>query len=174
MFSPHTRGCSAHTRLKFAANVVFPAYAGMFRANSIHHQLLTRFPRIRGDVPARPHQPRKSWQFSPHTRGCSFLETVFGLASAVFPAYAGMFPGPWTHNPVFYGFPRIRGDVPQRPYGAERQNQFSPHTRGCSYYNPRRRSKPRVFPAYAGMFLPQQRRYDPMVGFPRIRGDVPQ
>ena len=31
-FSPHTRGCSSASGLDFASQVVFPAYAGMFRS----------------------------------------------------------------------------------------------------------------------------------------------
>ena len=50
----------------------------------------------------------------------------------VFPAYAGMFPRP----PVWAGkapcFPRIRGDVPLVDDGADKEETFSPHTRGCS------------------------------------------
>ena len=71
VFSPHTRGCSFMACTGGRRHVVFPAYAGMFRANSIHHQLKPRFPRIRGDVPTRVDQPRARFRFSPHTRGCS-------------------------------------------------------------------------------------------------------
>ena len=50
---------------------VFPAYAGMFRANSIYTPLKPCFPRIRGDVPKRSVTVIKFIKFSPHTRGCS-------------------------------------------------------------------------------------------------------
>ena len=30
-------------------------------------------------------------------------------------------------------FPRIRGDVPAMGWTRERAEEFSPHTRGCSY-----------------------------------------
>ena len=51
-------------------------------------------------------------EFSPHTRGCSEATLIERIKEAVFPAYAGMFPGIAT----------LGWDG----------NEFSPHTRGCS------------------------------------------
>ena len=70
-------------------------------------------------------------------------------------------------------FPRIRGDVPNPEPKKLVWPKFSPHTRGCSLYLGRAGWGDGVFPAYAGMFL---RAYSPqlgVLGFPRIRGDVP-
>ena len=70
-------------------------------------------------------------------------------------------------------FPRIRGDVPIFRAPANRTCQFSPHTRGCSFFARRHEDFRRVFPAYAGMF---RHHYNPIrqdISFPRIRGDVP-
>ena len=71
------------------------------------------------------------------------------------------------------GFPRIRGDV---PYGAKlvaEGEMFSPHTRGCSVRKLKYDLTQAVFPAYAGMFLPWAAPVREIMGFPRIRGDVP-
>ena len=50
-FSPHTRGCSAAGTPRADGNLVFPAYAGMFRVPSFGIDKYECFPRIRGDVP---------------------------------------------------------------------------------------------------------------------------
>ena len=50
---------------------------------------------------------------------------------------------------------------------------FSPHARGCSTADEPHQSKPKVFPACAGMFRSRNLKtsYNPC--FPRMRGDVP-
>ena len=50
---------------------------------------------------------------------------------------------------------------------------FSPRTRGCSHKSQRKTPPPRVFPAYAGMFLRRYPAPPPPGSFPRVRGDVP-
>ena len=50
-FSPHTRGCSEALTYNPYKDVVFPAYAGMFRSKMWHRPQKKSFPRIRGDVP---------------------------------------------------------------------------------------------------------------------------
>ena len=111
-FSPHTRGCSVRGRDLLGCRLVFPAYAGMFR--SLRHSGFgaQRFPRIRGDVPQRKRDRKKSWWFSPHTRGCSFREMCYPVFIGVFPAYAGMFLIDARPGRQWVSFPRIRGDVP--------------------------------------------------------------
>ena len=112
MFSPHTRGCSGGYRLMASPLAVFPAYAGMF--------------------PTVVWFKRWKAQFSPHTRGCSHVLVYICCCHAVFPAYAGMFRRCSGFLAVFFGFPRIRGDVPQRSKAMSYTGSFSPHTRGCS------------------------------------------
>ena len=51
---------------------------------------------------------------------------------------------------------------------------FSPHTRGCSCHFPVIEGFKQVFPAYAGMFLAPDRSDFKTIGFPRIRGDIPE
>ena len=111
-FSPHTRGCSAVSKAVSRAWSVFPAYAGMFRADMGVMANLLGFPRIRGDVPANSNSSWVNSEFSPHTRGCSVNESAFVLDAGVFPAYAGMFLSVPCATVSRSRFPRIRGDVP--------------------------------------------------------------
>ena len=84
-----------------------------------------------------------------------------------------MFPFPWTHNPVFNGFPRARGDVPYWVIEQLRKKQFSPRTRGCSGGGSPTLDRCMVFPAHAGMFRLVVSFCLSLRGFPRARGDVP-
>ena len=152
-FSPHTRGCSA------------PVWVC---CRSSH-----RFPRIRGDVPQGVGTASQTTKFSPHTRGCSANPNPYPAACTVFPAYAGMFPRGSVQQVKPLSFPRIRGDVPQIQIRTRRRVQFSPHTRGCSARAPTCDWCIGVFPAYAGMFLNLKTQLRAVMGFPRIRGDVP-
>ena len=112
VFSPHTRGCSFARASRHHGASVFPAYAGMFRAVSAPSRALTGFPRIRGDVPDQAIGEVGLGEFSPHTRGCSSRVTRARQSPSVFPAYAGMFRLGRGDAACFFGFPRIRGDVP--------------------------------------------------------------
>ena len=91
----------------------------------------------------------------------------------VFPAHAGMFPGPSLAAPRHAGFPRARGDVPgiESFYGCE--PGFSPRTRGCSQGTADLNAATKVFPAHAGMFPTGRGRAGRRDRFPRARGDVP-
>ena len=158
---------------KFEGTVVFPAYAGMFLCGSQASYAPRCFPRIRGDVPKPMYVLVSSKEFSPHTRGCSPSATCRELRKPVFPAYAGMFLFVRLRGRGCSGFPRIRGDVPQRRQRHHKISKFSPHTRGYSRRTFRPPPSRIVFPAYAGMFRDD---FDAELGavrFPRIRGDVP-
>ena len=113
-----------------------------------------RFPRIRGDVPPLGRCLGICRMFSPHTRGCSYVNCDGLYELKVFPAYAGMFRGSVRRGHSSMRFPRIRGDVPAILRAAVMLIRFSPHTRGCSYLSPVKLVVRFVFPAYAGMFLP--------------------
>ena len=173
-FSPHTRGCSVYEQDETGWHLVFPAYAGMFRTPPPPPHPRLRFPRIRGDVPARPRRGHDKRWFSPHTRGCSFFRWWPRCCLIVFPAYAGMFRRPGLLPLLTSGFPRIRGDVPCIFAKRLIMETFSPHTRGCSFFQTTRHLAVVVFPAYAGMFLRPENDSHCNGSFPRIRGDVPQ
>ena len=86
-----------------------------------------------------------------------------------------MFPGSQLEISTLTSFPRIRGDVPLSFSSFWTPVTFSPHTRGCSGVPVgwELARKPRVFPAYAGMFRALCADCPLIRGFPRIRGDVP-
>ena len=152
-FSPRARGCSPPTRRLGATDRVFPACAGMFR--------LWPWPR-----------PCGAW-FSPRARGCSYLDNLLREDLAVFPACAGMFPPQLPHRTHIHCFPRVRGDVPRMPVSISCLMRFSPRARGCSESEQQHRQITEVFPACAGMFLWWRRLGRKVLGFPRVRGDVP-
>ena len=90
----------------------------------------------------------------------------------VFPAYAGMFLHqgllPWG----WFSFPRVCGDVSTSEKQQASIPGFSPRMRGCFSVTKKREAPKDVFPAYAGMFLPDEGMFFPEPGFPRVCGDV--
>ena len=60
------------------------------------------------------------------------------------------------------------------PFALEGELEFSPRARGCSYAAIRKMYSWIVFPACAGMFLKVKSGGGLVVGFPRVRGDVPR
>ena len=145
----------------------------MFRNNLPTLAVIVGFPRIRGDVPHKIKQGASGGKFSPHTRGCSVHRHGEGPSFGVFPAYAGMFRSDSSFTRSMLGFPRIRGDVPHTAPIRWVLPEFSPHTRGCSGIIDDFKVTPKVFPAYAGMFLRAGLWISLPASFPRIRGDVP-
>ena len=121
LFSPHARGCSSSDFTTVNSDVVFPACAGMFPIAVPLGTALVSFPRMRGDVPAAAVLRNIKIGFSPHARGCSLLRTIVSGFWGVFPACAGMFPGPENHATHLPRFPRMRGDV---PYGSTITTKF--------------------------------------------------
>ena len=132
------------------------------------------FPRMRGDVPALASGMALVPWFSPHARGCSVARRVGAFQESVFPACAGMFRPLVSSMPTPVGFPRMRGDVPPQAFIIVSRIGFSPHARGCSGTTAGLAVLLDVFPACAGMFLPNEPESRRAQGFPRMRGDVPR
>ena len=135
VFSPLTRGCSPPPLITPTLTGVFPAHAGMFPSRASGASDFPSFPRSRGDVPCSRASSGVRIPFSPLTRGCSAVRPLLCPCTAVFPAHAGMFPMIKQPFLTTICFPRSRGDVPYpaRPRGTP--TEFSPLTRGCSYYS---------------------------------------
>ena len=136
--------------------------------------MMNRFPRVRGDVPSTGWCPLVGGKFSPRARGCSPPTRRLGATDRVFPACAGMFPGNSDTCYAALGFPRVRGDVPNHRGGCLVALKFSPRARGCSQPFDFVHVAQVVFPACAGMFLPDHRPIIRSLRFPRVRGDVPR
>ena len=151
-FSPRMRGCSYGADPDLWTDLVFPAYAGMFRSSPMSNGPSLSFPRVCGDVPSPAAMVVWTPKFSPRMRGCSGRRASGRRPQAVFPAYAGMFRGIMSAQPTPACFPRVCGDVPAHQAQPEGVHPFSPHTRGCSLMPNSVWRFARVFPAYAGMF----------------------
>ena len=135
--------------------------------------LLTRFPRVRGDVPSPGYGKTSAITFSPRARGCSCCPGPLAGTACVFPACAGMFLAFVYQYGKEHGFPRVRGDVPGYGVEAATGGAFSPRARGCSRFHYLHEMFDYVFPACAGMFPPTGTQVPSGAGFPRVRGDVP-
>ena len=70
-------------------------------------------------------------------------------------------------------FPRVCGDVPMYTGKQFPPREFSPRVRGCSLDTETENHWLQVFPACAGMFLPQSCTTATCLRFPRVCGDVP-
>src|SRR5690606_18620681 len=92
---------------------------------------------------------------------------------AVSPAYAGIDPAPPIRPPGREGFPRIRGDRPDRYDAWYLKMVFPPHTRGSTGIEWGPSSAAQVSPAYAGIDLRDAIYALGGACFPRIRGDRP-
>ena len=109
--------------------------------------------------------------FSPHTRGWICFKKSQKAKIQLFPAYAGMNPHGAEGRAASVPFPRIRGDKSGTRGDLERRKSFSPHTRGWIWDSAESVFWSALFPAYAGMNLPDIGHRDTQRAFPRIRGD---
>ena len=71
------------------------------------------------------------------------------------------------------GFPRTRGDVPEKDATVAVRYGLPPHTRGCTESAAHQRVLHRASPAHAGMYRCRRRSATGRSSFPRTRGDVP-
>ena len=151
-FPPHTRGWTDRTGQGAGIPRVSPAHAGMDRFSPWRCPATPRFPRTRGDGPARPQRALPTLKFPPHTRGWTITPVIRSLRCRVSPAHAGMDPvsslmrtglgrfprtrgdGPSANTSAAYcrRFPRTRGDRPANRLHYRVINRVPPHTRGLT------------------------------------------
>ena len=170
---PHTRGCTFEQHHAQTAPEASPAHAGMYPTSSRTKQRHGRFPRTRGDVPARFPPLASENPLPPHTRGCTFEQHHAQTAPEASPAHAGMYPTSSRTKQRHGRFPRTRGDVPARFPPLASENPLPPHTRGCTFEQHHAQTAPEASPAHAGMYLPDSPPWQAKIRFPRTRGDVP-
>ena len=131
-YSPHPRGC--------------------FRLSGRAGRQGEGIPRIRGGVSVTVVDTVLIGKYSPHPRGC-FLYTPARIAwLTVFPASAGVFLIPQLGFFAHRCIPRIRGGVSSRVLYLWRYVWYSPHPRGCFWYDLISPILVKVFPASAGVF----------------------
>ena len=89
------------------------------------------------------------------------------------PARAGMYPRLSGRGLDRYGFPRTRGDVPQRHMAGLDRVLLPPHARGCTRRRRVSQGAVAASPARAGMYRRPGYARGGLASFPRTRGDVP-
>ena len=171
--SPHTRGWTLRLPGREPGPHGFPAHAGMDPCRPWPGSGRPRFPRTRGDGPARAVGSSTSRMVSPHTRGWTLPPFLIRVEPDGFPAHAGMDPAAWARYRPSSRFPRTRGDGPCRVSSPALLSRVSPHTRGWTPYVGGGDSYPPGFPAHAGMDPRPMNQQARRSRFPRTRGDGP-
>ncbi len=171
---PHPRGWSPAFHRQRVARRGSPAPAGMVPTSARSGHSLGWFPRTRGDGPQRGRHSPMMRMVPPHPRGWSPAFAVRAVQRRGSPAPAGMVPTPIRHKSRGRGFPRTRGDGPDRARGPPSGAVVPPHPRGWSPYQPPAWARAWGSPAPAGM-VPRWRSWSRFsLGFPRTRGDGPE
>ncbi len=171
--SPHARGCTVGPPVVHARLAPFPACAGMHRTGPGALRPDQPVPRMRGDAPRPGQSPAHVRDRSPHARGCTAFPVAALLATAPFPACAGMHRLALTPSAVLCTVPRMRGDAPDSPTPPSSGRPRSPHARGCTAHRFEILQNDIPFPACAGMHRRRcvLRRW--LAPVPRMRGDAP-
>ena len=173
MLPPHTRGCTRRGFDDYAARDASPAHAGMHPQGAVNARAARGFPRTRGDAPRRGPARRRWPRLPPHTRGCTLIGVGCRVGRPASPAHAGMHPKYRNRASGVSGFPRTRGDAPDRRRAAQRPPALPPHTRGCTRLGAGFRPCFLASPAHAGMHLLAPPAAPTIASFPRTRGDAP-
>ena len=166
------RGCFSRRLIPVGQGRAFPAYAGMFLADTNNQALASSFPRVCGDVSRSGLGATTCDLLSPRMRGCFREGERFATLCRAFPAYAGMFPISSCRPLTKARFPRVCGDVSATSNSCGASIRLSPRMRGCFRALEVERFGASAFPAYAGMFPRSEKERDASAGFPRVCGDV--
>ena len=173
LVSPPTRGWTPPSQAGGLTLDGFPAHAGM-DPPPVHRPLRTRrFPRPRGDGPARGSRTRVSSLVSPPTRGWTVLQLLPDGRVEGFPAHAGMDRWRAPDFSASVRFPRPRGDGPPVLLGIVDPDEVSPPTRGWTLQACHHTGWVTGFPAHAGMDPAATPACTGSCRFPRPRGDGP-
>ena len=151
----------------------FPAHAGMDPSRRRPAGRRRRFPRPRGDGPARCCVPVSVMPVSPPTRGWTVEAHEEISRRSGFPAHAGMDLRRGVDRAAPARFPRPRGDGPYLLASADTTFAVSPPTRGWTTSSAMSVSNAAGFPAHAGMDPSDRPRWLWRTWFPRPRGDGP-
>ena len=94
--------------------------------------------------------------FSPHTRGCTYRDSVGKIVVSILPAYAGLYPTSPQIKRATKNSPRVCGAVPKIDISAANSIGFSPRMRGCTLNQYLSEHRLSILPAYAGLYLTTQ------------------
>ena len=111
--------------------------------------------------------------FTPHARGSTLGRRLRGLEERVYPACAGIDPPQPPALTRNNSLPRMRGDRPPSAHSANLVNGFTPHARGSTFLTLENKEVVEVYPACAGIDLPNCLYPAGAVCLPRMRGDRP-
>ena len=173
-FPPQARGCTPRRAAGVSADHVSPAGAGMHLCARLDNARNIRFPRRRGDAPVGVGPSESGYMFPPQARGCTPPRSQGIPAGGVSPAGAGMHLSITAEDIAAGGFPRRRGDAPDKSPVPPDAYAFPPQARGCTRQVARSARRVCVSPAGAGMHPGLQGTCSFRHRFPRRRGDAPQ
>ena len=151
MVSPPTRGWTLPSTVIASGDSGFPAHAGMDLELSYRDPRRSRFPRPRGDGPARYLRLLRIDEVSPPTRGWTVGRHDRADYCHGFPAHAGMDRLRPRRRAAIARFPRPRGDGPRSTRRTTTTESVSPPTRGWTVSGEHARLSRTGFPAHAGM-----------------------
>ena len=171
--TPHARGSTVAGKTFDQLEPVYPACAGIHRDPSCIGSYYHSLPRMRGDPPLEPGEPRTGRTSTPHARGSTQSMKIRKRSRKVYPACAGIHLSDSFEYIVVVRLPRMRGDPPYVGPKERSARQSTPHARGstCLYFV--LIATMRVYPACAGIHLPIVCYYHEEDGLPRMRGDPP-
>ena len=168
---PPARGWSPTRGQFYATRCGSPACAGMVPGRKLVHRAFHRFPRLRGDGPARHHPGQLRQMVPPPARGWSHSRAALEASLRGSPACAGMVPRPGRCTISITGFPRLRGDGPGESSYDAAACEVPPPARGWSLVVRQCSSGLSGSPACAGMVPPPPPQSCAGRWFPRLRGD---
>ena len=133
-YSPHTRGWTWYYGAVVCYWWIFPAYAGLNPGYYFTLDLGFNIPRIRGVEPARLSPIFRASRYSPHTRGWTYDDYYEFAQLVIFPAYAGLNLTFMSSLSSSNHIPRIRGVEPSTSASVLLDSEYSPHTRGWTWF----------------------------------------
>mgnify|MGYP001017099675 CR=1 FL=1 len=148
---PRSRGwtrMATHGRGRAQAS---PALAGMDRWKRCISELLTGFPRARGDGPLLIRSPMDWPPLPPRSRGWTLVTLLGVFQLQASPALAGMDPGDASSVCLACCFPRARGDGPLVVPREVDPSKLPPRSRGWTLHDGPHLGRLRASPALAGM-----------------------
>ena len=172
--SPRARGSTLCHCARLSRGRVFPARAGINRAEGPRRWPRNSLPRARGDQPSTSVPACISRRSSPRARGSTLMVATDRNAVPVFPARAGINPRPSRAVKWRQCLPRARGDQPPTAADVRAGFKSSPRARGSTPFCAAFRHTVPVFPARAGINPTSLADSIETRRLPRARGDQPQ
>jgi len=154
-------------------NGVYPACAGIHLSQAPTPATIAGLPRMRGDPPPEPGEPRTGGTSTPHARGSTAKKALSEYDVWVYPACAGIHPPAVQRHVLCGSLPRMRGDPPQSWYNGGAGARSTPHARGSTPSSTPHRRRDNVYPACAGIHRKETTMSDKGGSLPRMRGDPP-